>query len=121
MYNNIGKKIKGLAKATFIIVTVICVLAGIGLMLSDEDLIAIGILTMIICPLIAWISSWVLYGFGELVDKVCDIELNTRGANIPVAPVQQTPVSAVSKLDELREKGLITDAEYQQALAKQQH
>lgn len=30
-------------------------------------------------PLLAWASTRLLYGFGELIDKVCDIEKNTRG------------------------------------------
>ena len=33
---------------------------------------------MIIGPLVAWISSWMLYAFGELVEKTIDNENNTR-------------------------------------------
>ena len=124
MYNNIGKKIKGLALASFIVVSIISVLAGLFMFIEDEDMAGIAMLVILVCPLIAWVSSWVLYGFGELVDKACDIERNTRGASSPVAPsspVAQASTSVIDKLDDLRAKGLITEAEYQQALSKQQY
>ena len=79
MYNNIGGKIKGLAIATFIVAAIAAVITGIVLMCIDEDLILYGVLTLILGPVLAWISSWLLYGFGELIDKVSDIERNTRG------------------------------------------
>ena len=79
MYDNIGGKIKGLAKATFIVEAIAAVITGIVLMCIDEDLILYGILSLIVGPVLAWISSWLLYGFGELIDKVSDIERNTRG------------------------------------------
>ena len=79
MYDNIGKKIKGLAKAIFIAQGSSMAITGIVLMCIDEDLILYGILTLILGPILAWIFSWLLYGFGELIDKVSDIERNTRG------------------------------------------
>ncbi len=77
MYDNIGGKIKGLAKAGFIIGTIAYVLMGMGLMATDEGMIPIGLLFWVIGPLLSWVSSWLLYGFGELIDKVSSIELNT--------------------------------------------
>ena len=84
MYENIGKKIKGLAKWTFVIEAVVFFIGGfIGVFLaidrSNEKLVIFCILTMIIGPLLAWISSWVLYGFGELIDKTTDIVKNVTG------------------------------------------
>ena len=78
MYDNIGGKIKGLAKAVFIVEAIAAVITGIALMAIDEDLILFGILTLILGPVIAWVSSWLLYGFGELIDRVCEIAKNTR-------------------------------------------
>ena len=80
MYDNIGGKIKGLAKATFIVEAIAAVIAGIALLASEvDDLILPGILSIIVGPLIAWASSWCLYGFGELIDKACEIARNTCG------------------------------------------
>lgn len=71
MYDNIGKKIKGLAIATFIIEAVASVIAGFIFALEGEDF---GAFLLLLGPFAAWLSSWLLYGFGELVDKVMDIE-----------------------------------------------
>ncbi|MDD5916956.1 MAG: hypothetical protein PUC63_05445 [Clostridiales bacterium] len=79
MYDNIGRKIKGLAKAIFVAQGISMAIIGIVLMCMDEDLILYGVLTLILGPILAWISSWLLYGFGELIDKVSDIERNTHG------------------------------------------
>lgn len=78
MYDNIGGKIKGLAKASFIVAAIAEVITGIALMAADEDLILYGLLVMVVGPIVAWVSSWLLYGFGELIDRVCEIAKNTR-------------------------------------------
>ena len=77
MYDNIGGKIKGLAKATFIVEAIASVIAGIALGIATEEWWCALIL---FCgPIVAWVSSWLLYGFGEIIDQLCDIEQNTRG------------------------------------------
>ena len=77
MYDNIGGKIKGLATATFIVEAIASVIAGIALLIYTEEWWCTLIL---FCgPIVAWVSSWLLYGFGEIIDKLCDIEQNTRG------------------------------------------
>ena len=71
MYNNIGKKIKILAKVIFGVEAVLTFI--IGLALLGEDAVS-GLLVLIIGPIIGWVSSWVLYGFGELVENVKEIK-----------------------------------------------
>lgn len=78
MYDNIGKKIKGLAKAIFITEAIISIILGAALIIMDDDLMLYGIISIFVGPLVAWVSSWLLYGYGELIDKTCDIERNTR-------------------------------------------
>ena len=76
MYDNIGKKIKGLANATFIVEAILSVITGIALWVTIEEWWCALIL---FCGLaVAWVSSCFLYGFGEIIDKLCDIEQNTR-------------------------------------------
>ena len=86
MYNNIGKKIKILAKATFIIEAIAAVISGIALMPIDDEFILFGLLIMFFGPVVAWVSSWILYGFGELVDKTCDIERILRTGSAGAKP-----------------------------------
>jgi len=76
MYENIGGKIKGLAKVLFILEAIVAFITGIYLIAeanNDSDTF-FCVLLMFGGPIMAWISSWCLYGFGELVDKACSIE-----------------------------------------------
>lgn len=120
MYDNIGGKIKGLAKAVFIVETIAAAITGIALMASDEDLIPSGLLVMVLCPLVAWVSSWLLYGFGELIEKTCDIARNTHGGVRKSEAQSKVDYERVIKLEKLRSQGLITEEEYQQAISKEQ-
>lgn len=78
MYNNIGKKIKGFAKVIAIILAIIYAIIGIALIVSNKEGAYIGgLLIILIGPFIAWISSWFLYGYGELIDNTSAIRENT--------------------------------------------
>ena len=89
MFDNIGGKIKTLAK-------VICwagigfsiffgLLVFIGCALSESGFFDVvigfflGILLIIIGSLASWIGSFFLYGFGELIERTAEIAQNTRG------------------------------------------
>ena len=90
MYDNIGKKIKGLVKVLFIVESIAAAIVGIALLASDEDLIFIGLLVLLGGPIVAWVSSLLLYGFGELIDRVCEIAQNTKTLqNMPTATNNQ--------------------------------
>ena len=90
MYDNIGEKIKGLGKAAFIVEVIVAAIVGIALLASDEDLILTGLLVLLVGPIVAWVSSWLLYGFGELIDRVCEIAKNTgTSPNTPTAATNQ--------------------------------
>lgn len=122
MYDNIGGKIKALAKFIFIFQAIAMFITGIVLLAVDDDLIAVGLPLMLAGPLLAWISSWMLYGFGELIEKTCQIECNTRGdGKATAAPQAARAVSErIVKLEKLRAQGLITEEEYLQALSREQ-
>ena len=78
LYENIGGKLKGLAKAMFIVETVAAIAGGIALIAIDEDLMLYGLLVLLVGPFVAYLGSWFLYAFGELVEKMCRNESNTR-------------------------------------------
>ena len=80
MFSNIGGKIKGLAKFICWVGIISSVVAGIVLIISshnsngyysytDTNMIIAGILVMLFGSILSWIGSFVLYGFGELVDN----------------------------------------------------
>ena len=69
MFNNIGGKIKTLAKVICWIGIIASVIGGIATMAMDEDMIIFGLLGMPVGALASWIGSFMLYGFGELVEN----------------------------------------------------
>ncbi len=86
MFENVGKRIKEIAKLLFAIGVVLSVLLFIVMLIlaipnfdyGDEALgvvfLLIGIFSIIIGPVISWLSVLLLYAFGELVQKTCNLE-----------------------------------------------
>ena len=70
MFNWIGSKIKGFTKFICWVGIIGSVLLGISL--GSMSPVA-GLLIALVGSLLSWISSFVLYGFGELIDSVMQI------------------------------------------------
>ena len=76
MFTNIGSKIKTLAKVLFWISTIGSMIGAFGVIAfaamsgSDEIIIAIliGVVIVVVGVIVAWLSNFMLYGFGELID-----------------------------------------------------
>ena len=64
MFTNIGNKIKGLATILCVLGILVSVIIGFSLYYANPGL---GLIYAGAGSLIAWISSFVLYGFGELI------------------------------------------------------
>ena len=94
MFENIGGTIKAMAKVFWWIGTITIV----------------GILLI-------WPFAFVLYGFGELVEKNCWMARNTykSGINLP----DQARKERIYTIERLRNYGLITSEEYKQIIAKE--
>lgn len=108
MYDNIGGKIKGLAMVICLLFGLTSVIVGIAL-ISDDDLVAIGIATMLLGPVLSWLFSCLIYGFGELIEKVTDI----------VSDMQAKATSErLEKIYKLRSQGLITEEEFRNAITR---
>lgn len=85
MFENIGGKIKGLAKFICWVGIVICVIAGIIMFVQAGEayssaertvLVITGLAIIIVGSLMSWIGSFLLYGFGELVESTSIIRKN---------------------------------------------
>lgn len=86
MFKNIGGKIKILSVVIFCLQSFIYILAGIILVATAFEMelevyLILGVLCIIIGPVLAWVSSFVLYGYGELITKTCGIEKILKNAN----------------------------------------
>ncbi len=146
MYQDIGKKIKGAAKTVFgLSVAGECIASIVWMVILSEaaqEEEAIGLFFVIFflalpfSIFLAYVSTWLLYGFGELVDKTCDIEQSLRqmpsgqsGSSVATDGPSRVPSSVgtlnrIPDLDEKRKReldamlaqGLITEDEYRQII-----
>lgn len=66
MFDYIGDKIKGLAKVICWVGIIASVVIGI-VIISGE--VISGIITIVAGSILSWVGSFVLYGFGELVNS----------------------------------------------------
>lgn len=94
MFNNIGHKIQVLAKVLCWIGIVFWAITGIALIAGGSSMtyqlngayvrasngssIVAGILTIVFGVLFSWIGSFLLYGFGQLVEDTHAIRTNTE-------------------------------------------
>ena len=75
MFDNIGSKIKTLAKVICWIGILISVISGIVVIASTGSTgVPVGILVIVLGALLSWIGSFVLYGFGQLIENSEEIK-----------------------------------------------
>lgn len=81
MYNNIGGKIKSGAMVIAYIEGIISLICGCGFIIMDEDNVFMGVMIIVIGMVVAYLSSWLLYGYGELIESAADIRkaINSEG------------------------------------------
>ncbi len=104
MFDNIGGKIKKLAKFICIVGIIISIITGI--VMISSNMAGAGFLTMIVGALMSWVGTFVLYGFGELVEN-SDILVNGKRPEEPEkkeekadAKVEKVEVKAEDSGDE---------------------
>jgi len=102
MYSNIGSKIKGLAVVSAWVGIIASVIIGILIIqgsfspyfntIAKGTVGFIGFLVIICGSLSSWVFSWVLYGFGDLIEEVKEISYLSRSKAVPdkiVGPIFQ--------------------------------
>ena len=102
MFDNIGRKIKSLASILCWIGIIAWIICGICIVLINKRLIAVGFLVMLLGPITSWLASFLLYGFGELIDKTDEIAKNTA------AYLPRPKASAQSEEARVRQKKVCT-------------
>ena len=105
MYDNIGNKIKDLAIVVFVIEAIASVVAGIALWVDTEEWIYA--LVVFLGPFVAWISSWLLFGFGEIIVNLDAIEHHTRLLTHP----EEIKEMQLAEKEEKKNKKIITEKE----------
>ena len=113
MYKNIGKKIKFFAALVGYLGVIGSIIIGIVIttLLDDNyltsDVSYLGIIIGIVSALICWVSQYIIYGFGELVDN--STQINKK---LSYSSSENDMSEKIEKLKEWRTKGLITEEEY---------
>lgn len=102
-YENIGDKIKGLAHLIFVVEAIAAVITGIALIFSDEDMILYGLLVIVIGPIMAWVSSWLLYGFGQLIENS---DIIAAGYNRKSEKQEKVAEKTIERKQEHRKKAI---------------
>lgn len=115
MFNDIGGKIKTLAKVICWVGIIGSVIVGLIMMTSDGDKYGpLGLGVLIGGSLFSWIGSFFAYGFGEIIEKVTEIAKNT--AKTDSAPSKTDEMTAT--LNKWKAQGLINEEEYLEQLKK---
>ena len=94
MYNNVGGKLKTVSVTMAVILSVACVIGGIALLAGfGGDLWFIAVPLIIAGPFLSWIISLPLYAFGEIVDRLVQIDKNTRYSKVNNAESSSKPAA----------------------------
>ena len=94
LYGNIGKKLKTIAVVATVILSIACVICGIVLLANSYGYYWFYAVPMIfVGPIIIWLSSLVLYAFGEIVERLVQIEENTRYSKVNNAKSGSSPAA----------------------------
>lgn len=81
MFEDVGNKLKFLAKIVFGVNIIIAIILGL-IVMSGSGNFLLGLLVMAVMFLTSVISAWFLYAFGELIDRTNEVEANTRKISI---------------------------------------
>ena len=133
MFENVGKKIKDIAKILFVLETIGAVVCAIVFICIDEEL-ALFALCLPVVVVFAWIFSLLLYCYGDMAEKLEKIEQNTREYEFvsdEIISKAQAKINAdeernkarikskrIRTLEDLRSRGLITEEEYVQVVSR---
>ena len=97
LYGNIGGKIKYLAFFTALLGALGSFVSGVMLMTTDSYFIGYGVLLIIVGPIVAWVSSWILYGFGEIITSLQSIDGSTGKGHQHTRPTYAAPFNTPAK------------------------
>ena len=108
MFDNIGGKIKTLAKVVCWVGIVACIFVGIKLISAGDALALIGIITAIVGSFLCWINSFLLLGFGQLVENSDIIVHQSQGHTKEEEP-QHTESKMIYKDNRAKEGAQLRD------------
>ena len=111
MFNNIGSKIMGMASFFTWCGIIISVISGCAV-IGDSTMLGLIIIT--VGCLISWVSSLVLYGFGQLIENT-ERMLNSTNSYTNDVSASSHDISNenIKTLEKIKTEGLLSDEELQ--------
>lgn len=97
MFNNIGKKIKKIARMQSILFVFYNFFGGV-ILFFYEEVAFLGWLLIIIAIFGTPVSAVILYGLGELIDRVTEISLNIRNDSVNPVIIKRDDNTKLDKI-----------------------
>ena len=116
MYEKIGSKIKILAKVMFFIGSFGSIMAGVAFMIDKNEFNFIGIIILVAGIILSLVTTWLLYGFGELIEKTSFIAMNVYSSKNQKKENINIDCNRINEFEKLRFNGLISEEEFQKIL-----
>ena len=104
MFEDVGNKIKKLAKVIFFLLAIAIVNIGVyiygnpSFSNNNHNAAIITAIAIFIAILLSWIFSLFIYAFGELVDKTSKNEAHARNNNVLLSDINQALIFLTPKL-----------------------
>lgn len=132
MYDNVGEKVKVLARIFFVLGVIAAVVGGIAMMAisstQNEEgagLAVGGLFTLLLGPFAAYGLSLPIYAFGELIERISDISSDVYSINnsLQTSNAKNEKKKAIlttkfEKLERLLNEQLISREEYKTAVMR---
>ena len=108
MFDDIGKKIKGLATVIYVLGVIASVLGGGSIAFATREYsrfgysftaggVITGLITMALGAVLSWAGSLSLYGFGELIDNMNTMKYNVNTMTELVKKIEKRNVTRAGK------------------------
>lgn len=106
MFDNIGGKIKGLAKVLCLVGIAVSAIGAIALWCANsyyQSTIVPGFIVLIVGSVGSWLSSLFTYGFGELIDRVTSIDEKQASQSFYLQTLSESHSTIIHSLSLLTE------------------
>lgn len=118
MFDNVGRQIKTLSKFLFWVGIILSVIIGFFYAINDTSTALLGLIILICGCFGSWVSSLLLYGFGQLIENtdkedndIPNMSITNNGENLYLLAQQNA-------LKKKYESGKISKEKYEEEINK---
>ena len=122
---NCEKALKTWAKAFYVLGIFLMIAGPIAGIIAFADMGSDAMIIGVACiaggfllGFSSWFGAFFIWGFAQVIEKLNDIEVNTKGNYSGSSTHSLEKSEKVKKLESLRNQGLITEEEYLEAISQ---